>query len=106
MRISDWSSDVCSSDLQRDAGEAHGRIGAGAADQEAGLAGVVIGGGGAHGDLARQRRDFAQQFLEFTALGGIAEAGDKLDGHADLGDRQRTRLNYRPESAARMQYSA
>src|SRR3546814_10085466 len=83
MRISDWSSDVCSSDLERDAGKAHRdlRI-ADAADQEAGAAGIVVGA--RHADLVGQRRDFVEEGRQFDRLRAIVERRHKFDRFADV----------------------
>src|SRR3546814_7748601 len=104
MRMSDWSSDVCSSDLRRilDGGD-------GVAD--AGLADVL--------DLRGDEADLARpQFAQLLDLGPeTADAVDQMLGAADheldalallddAVDRKSTRLNSSHSCANRMQSSA
>src|SRR3546814_6685748 len=73
MRISDWSSDVCSSDLLRDAHAALDgeRFGAEIAEDDADLAAVIrIDGPGAvqHRDAVAQRQPGARPHLRLVSL--------------------------------------
>src|SRR3546814_2919242 len=78
MRISDWSSDVCSSDLEI-------ALRQGCRDADAALEGECVGEGGAlhEGDEPRARQFFKR--LEVVVL-------TKADGR-DFADRKSTRLN-------------
>ncbi len=61
--------------------EAHADIGAGAADHEAGLAGIVL----AHDrDVVESAAISFEQALELARLGIVAQAGDQLDRLLDV----------------------
>src|SRR3546814_8183381 len=76
MRISDWSSDVCSSDLDRRGGiEPARRIGEALLEQVGGVdVGAVI-------IIIGFVRDVAQWHARAAALGGIAGAGERAERH-------------------------
>ncbi len=67
---------------ERDAGEAHADIRAGAADQEAGAARIVIGAG--DGDLRMQFGDLVQQLQHLRGLGPVVERGDQFHRLAEV----------------------
>src|SRR3546814_4183394 len=82
MRISDWSSDVCSSDLEEDAGERRHR--AAGAEQAQRFAGKAFGARGKGGEgVARD--------LAHMGIGGLP-AREAVIGQRGV-DRKSTRLN-------------
>src|SRR3546814_6525787 len=102
MRISDWSSDVCSSDLVQNVVEGDGlapvRI----------VAGVVADGFGV-GDVLRHHPPAGA--LRAHARGGDLEGVDKVQGRPPFSasrsqDQKSTRLNSSHYCAARMPSSA
>src|SRR3546814_6293319 len=98
MRISDWSSDVCSSDLVR-GGVAlqHGNAPLGVAlaqRREEGAAGNQPAGDGTavEAELYRLVEQHLQE-IGRAGIGGRAKVGDGLDLLLAVADRKSTRLN-------------
>src|SRR3546814_9356493 len=121
MRMSDWSSDVCSSDLTADVEGAHGELGAGLADRLRGdhadrLADVHLGAAGEIAPVAgaaHAAHRFAHQrgADEDRVDAGALDVVDLLfrDQRAafdDDVDRKSTRLNSSHYCAYRMPSSA
>src|SRR3546814_5287970 len=110
MRISDWSSDVCSSDLDRlGHSEGDGRTGRrpedGDADRldldpELAAENIIVAGRAAerrqHGDRGQHRADQAADAVDAEHVERIVEAQLRLDLHHEPAageDRKSTRLN-------------
>src|SRR3546814_3746975 len=114
MRISDWSSDVCSSDLfERIAVEACIAFdinAVGACRQRAKDA--ALGGGqrgieiGHEAMIGTDRYRGSRPYMERALLAAVAPTGRSYNGRATTGDRKSTRLNSSHSCASRMPSSA
>src|SRR3546814_7685801 len=104
MRISDWSSDVCSSDLAEAEARRSGRTANRLRADANGLAIGLDNGAAADADadhIAERKRD--GDAFDLAACIGTHRA--VLDD-ADVGDRKSTRLNFSHYCASRMPSSA